>query len=144
MLKNMMNVAAGLGLLSVSVLLAQDAVPRGEKLEMGHIHLGVTDVAAAVAWFEAVFQLKPGYQDERMAVLAFKPMTIILDRSANDAVATLSFQSNNVDSDYERLIGRGAVSVEAPNDKPYGVRGAYIKGPGSLKIELEGPIKKPK
>jgi uncharacterized glyoxalase superfamily protein PhnB len=113
-------------------------------MEMGHIHLGVKDIPTVVAWFDTVLHQKPTYQDERMAVLDFKPMTIILDKSASDAVATLSFRSSDVDKDYEKLLSRGAVSTEAPNDKPYGVRGAYLRGPASLKIELEGPLKKPK
>jgi predicted enzyme related to lactoylglutathione lyase len=144
MLKNAMCLAAGFGLLSATVSLAQQAGTEGEKLEVGHIHLGVKDIPSALAWFEKVFHWKPVYHDERMAMLALKPMGIILDKSENDAVATLGFQSKDVDKDYQRLVGRGAVSLEAPNDKPYGVRGAYIKGPGSLKIELEGPLKNPK
>jgi predicted enzyme related to lactoylglutathione lyase len=135
---------AGLGLLSMDVSLAQQAGKQGEKLEVAHIHLGVKNIPSALAWFEKVFQWKPVFQDERMAILPVKPMGVILDKSENNAVATLSFQSKDVDKDYHRLVGRGAVSLEAPNDKPYGVRGAYVKGPGSLKIELEGPLKNPK
>jgi predicted enzyme related to lactoylglutathione lyase len=144
MLKKAMWLAAGLGLLSAEVSMAQQVGTQGEKLEVGHIHLGVKDIPSALAWFEKVFQWKPVFQNARMAILPVQPMGVILDRSENDAVATLSFQSNDVDRDYQRLVGRGAVSLEAPNDKPYGVRGAYIKGPGSLTIELEGPLKDPK
>jgi len=113
-------------------------------LQVGHIHLGIKDLPAAVSWFERVFHWKPVFRNERMAVLPVKPTGVILDKSENDAVATLGFQSNDVDADYARLLGGGAVSLEAPTDKPYGVRGAYIKGPGSLTIELEGPLKNPK
>ena len=144
MLKRAISFAMGLGLLSAEAAMAQKPGTDGEKLKVGHIHLGVKDVPSALAWFENVFQWKPTYQDERMAMLAVKPMGIILDKSDNDAVATLGFESKNVDKDYERLIRRGAVPIEAPNDKPFGVRSAYIKGPGGLKIELEGPLKKPK
>jgi predicted enzyme related to lactoylglutathione lyase len=142
MLRTAMGIAAGLGLLVAGVSPGQEAAPEGENLEMDHIHLEVKDIPSALAWFERIFQWKPTYRDERMAVLAPKPMTIILDKSPNDAVATLSFRSTDVDKDYERLVSRGAVSLEAPDDKVYGVRGAYLKGPGSLRIELEGPLKK--
>jgi predicted enzyme related to lactoylglutathione lyase len=144
MLNKTMFLAIGLGLLGADAVPAQRATPEGEKLEIGHMHLGVKDIPSALAWFDRVFQWKPTFQDERMAVLPVKPIGIILDRADHDAVATLGFQSTNVDADYLRLIGRGAVSLEAPNDKPYGVRGAYIKGPGSLTIELEGPLRKPR
>jgi catechol 2,3-dioxygenase-like lactoylglutathione lyase family enzyme len=138
------RIAAGLGLLSAHAALAQQTAREDEKLELDHIHLGVKDIPSALAWFERVFQLKPTYQDDRIAMLTLKPMTIILDKSSADAVATLSFRSNDVDKDYERLVGRAAVSLAVPSDKPYGVRGAYIKGPGSLTIELEGPLKTPR
>lgn len=118
-------------------------MPR-QTLEVGHIHLAVRDLPSAVAWFETVLQLKPTFQDQRLAVLPVKPTAIILDKADGDAAATLGFQSTNVDRDFQLLTGRGAVPLEAPNDKPFGVRGAYIKGPGSLTIELEGPLKDPK
>jgi catechol 2,3-dioxygenase-like lactoylglutathione lyase family enzyme len=144
MLKGAVSLAVVLGLLSVEVAVAQQAGAGLETLEVGHIHLGVKDLPAALAWFERVFQWKPVFRNERMAVLPVKPTGVILDKSENDAVATLGFQSNDVDADYARLLGRGAVSLEAPDNKPYGVRGAYIKGPGLLTIELEGPLKNPR
>jgi hypothetical protein len=141
MLRAAMGIAVGLGLLSGGVSMVQKAAPQTERLELDHVHLGVKDIPSALAWFERVLLSEPTYQDERMAILALKPMTIILDNSSTDAVATLSFRSKDVDMDYERLVSRGAVPLGVPDDKPYGVRGAYIKGPGSLKIELEGPLK---
>jgi catechol 2,3-dioxygenase-like lactoylglutathione lyase family enzyme len=139
-----MGLAVGLALLSADVVLAQAAGSKGEKVQVDHIHLGVTDIPTALAWFESVLQWKPVFQDERMAVLPATPIGIILDKTETNAEATIGFKSIDVDEDYQRLIGRGAVSLEAPNDKPYGVRSAYVKGPGALKIELEGPLKKSK
>jgi predicted enzyme related to lactoylglutathione lyase len=144
MLRTALRIAAGLGLLSGGVAMAERTVPQAEELRMDHIHLGVRDIPAALAWFETMFAWKPSYRDARIAVLALKPMTIILDHASTDAVATLSFRIEDVDREYERLVSRGAVSLEAPNDKPYGVRGAYLEGPASLRIELEGPLKKQK
>ncbi len=142
-IKKAMYLGVALGLLSVEVSMAQQAGAGVETLQVGHVHLGVKDLPAAISWFERVFQWKPVFRNERMAVLPVKPTGVILDKSENDAVATLGFQSNDVDVDYARLLSRGAVSLEAPNNKPFGVRGAYIKGPGSLTIELEGPLKNP-
>jgi len=143
MLKTAICLAVALGLLSADVSVSQQAETGAEALEVGHIHFAVTDLPSALVWFEKVVQLKPVFRNERMAIMPVKPIGIILDKSDNDGVATLGFQSKDVDRDYQRLVGRGAVSLEAPNDKPYGVRGAYIKGPGSLTIELEGPLKNP-
>ena len=144
MLRAAIRIAVGLGLLTADASPAQQMARETTKMEIDHIHLGVKDIPSALAWFESVLQWKPTYQDERIAVLSVKPMTIILDKSSTDANATLSFRSDDVDQDHGRLVSRGAVSLEVPNDKPYGVRSAYLKGPGSLKIELEGPLKKPK
>jgi hypothetical protein len=143
MLKGAMQLAVGLGLLGTSVTMGQGgATPRGRALVLDHIHLGVRDIPSALAWFERVLQWTPTYRDDRIAVIAARPLTIILDRSDHDAAAPLSFKSSDVDGDYQTLVGRSAVSIEAPNDKPYGVRGAYLQGPASLKVELEGPLKK--
>ena len=109
-------------------------------MKIGHIHVGVRDIPSALSWFEKVLQWKPTFQNDRMAVVQTEPIHIILDVEEVDAPVTIAFTSNNVDADYKRLIGRGAVSLEEPNDKPYGVRAAYIRGPGALKFEIEGPL----
>jgi hypothetical protein len=38
------------------------------------------------------------------------------------------------------VIARGAVSVAAPANQPWGARAAYLRGPGRLKFEIEGPL----
>ena len=38
------------------------------------------------------------------------------------------------------VIDRGAVPLEPPTTKPYGVRAAYFRGPGALRCEIEGPV----
>lgn len=35
------------------------------------------------------------------------------------------------------MAARGATILEAPKDRGYGARVAYLEGPGALKIELE-------
>ena len=109
-------------------------------MEIGHIHVSVQDLPSALSWFEKVLQWKPTYQDKRMGILSSKPIHIILDVTKVDTTATIAFASEDVDADYKRLLARGAVSLEEPNDKPYGVRAAYLKGPGALKFEIEGPL----
>jgi uncharacterized glyoxalase superfamily protein PhnB len=69
-----------------------------------------------------------------------RPFILILDAAAEDTPATLGFESDDCDRDYRAVIGRGAVSLEAPANQPWGVRAAYLRGPGRLKFEIEGPL----
>ena len=34
-------------------------------------------------------------------------------------------------------LNRGAEPIEAPHDTPWGTRTAYLKGPGSITVEIE-------
>jgi hypothetical protein len=43
---------------------------------------------------------------------------------------------------YSRVVARGAETVSAPEDKPYGSRAAYVRGPGALTFEIEQPLTK--
>jgi hypothetical protein len=54
---------------------------------------------------------------------------------------TLGFESDDCDRDYGAIIERGAVGMEQPSNRPWGTRAAYVKGPGAMKLEIEGPLK---
>lgn len=110
-------------------------------MKASHIHLGVRDLPKAVEWFGQFFDIKPNYQNPRMASLPFGGVSIILDASEEDAVATIAFDSNLCDEDFKKLTGRGAVALEKPEDKSWGVRAAYLKGPGGITFELEQPLR---
>lgn len=109
-------------------------------MNLNHIHLGVRDLGAALAWLEKVWQLKPQFQNDRMATIAFGSFILILDATEADSVATIGFESDDCDRDFRAVVERGAVALEPPSDKPWGVRAAYIQGPGQLKFEIEGPV----
>ena len=109
-------------------------------MNLNHIHLAVRDLNAAVGWFETVLQVQPGYRDERMATFSFNSMTLIFDTSNDDVSATVGFESEDCDRDFRTVIERGAVALEPPTNKPWGVRTAYFKGPGKLRFEIEGPL----
>jgi len=110
---------------------------------LNHVHFRVRDLGATVAWFKQVMDVIPGYQDERMATFTLDTLTLIFDAAAEDVVATVGFESKDCDSDFRQVTGRGAVAIEAPINKPWGVRTAYFKGPGQLKFEIEGPVSNP-
>jgi catechol 2,3-dioxygenase-like lactoylglutathione lyase family enzyme len=100
----------------------------------------VRDLPAAIDWFEKVLQVRPGYQDGRMATLIFNSFTIILDAGDADVPVTLGFESDDCDRDFQTMIDRGVIAIARPTNKEWGVRTAYFKGPGALKCEIEGPI----
>jgi len=107
---------------------------------LNHIHLAVRDLKKAVAWFETIMQVHPGFQSERMATFSFNAITLIFDAANDDVSATVGFESDNCDRDFQAVVKRGAIAIEPPTNKKWGVRTAYFKGPGELKFEIEGPI----
>ena len=112
-------------------------------MHLNHIHLRVRDLEAAVAWFEKVFQISPGFQNEQMATFCFDSMTLIFDAAKDDVSATVGFESDDCDRDFRTVVQRGAIALEFPTNKPWGVRTAYFRGPGELKFEIEGPVASP-
>jgi len=111
-------------------------------MTFNHVHFQVRDLPTAVDWFASILELKPGFQDERIATFIFGAMTMIIDAAPADSPATIGFESDDCDRDFEMVVSRGAVSIEPPANKEWGVRTAYFKGPGAIKCEIEGPVVK--
>ena len=93
-------------------------------------------------WFDTIMQIRPGFHNERMATFSFNSMTLIFDAAPVDVSATIGFESQDCDRDFQIVLGRGAIPLEHPSNKPWGVRTAYFRGPGELRFEIEGPISK--
>src|SRR5215831_2741389 len=98
-------------------------------MTLNHVHLQVHDLPAAVHWFALVLELKPGFQNECIATFIFGVITIIFDVGPVDSPATLGFESDDCDRDFEMVVSRGAVSIEAPVNKEWGVRRLISRGP---------------
>ena len=111
-------------------------------MRANHVHVGVRDLPAAVSWLERVWEIKPVFQIPQMAILAVGDFSLFVDAEAHDSRATIGFVSDDCDRDYDRVVARGAETVSAPEDKPYGSRAAYVKGPGALTFEIEQPLKR--
>ncbi len=107
-----------------------------------HVHVGVRDLPAAVGWLERVWELKPVFQVPQMAIFAVGDFSLFVDAEEHDSRATIGFVSDDCDRDYGRVFARGAETVSPPEDKPYGSRAAYVKGPGALTFEIEQPHKR--
>ena len=109
-------------------------------MRLSHIHLQVRDLPSALAWLDRVWWASPTFHNERMAVVPFGSFLLIWDASDQDSAATIGFASDDCNSDYQRVLARGAVSIDEPRDRPWGARAAYIQGPGALKFEIEQPL----
>jgi uncharacterized glyoxalase superfamily protein PhnB len=107
-----------------------------------HFHVGVRDLPAAVSWLERAWEIKPVFQIPQMAIYAVGDFSLFVDAEDHDSRATVGFVSDDCDRDYDRVVARGAETVSAPEDKPYGSRAAYVKGPGALTFEIEQPLKR--
>jgi catechol 2,3-dioxygenase-like lactoylglutathione lyase family enzyme len=111
-------------------------------MRVSHVHCRVRDLPAAARWFEHVLQATAVFNNERMAWLGFGEFGLILDASPLDSVVTVSFDSEDCDADYRIVTGRGAETIEAPQDRPWGARAAYLRGPGGLTVEIEQVLKR--
>jgi predicted enzyme related to lactoylglutathione lyase len=82
------------------------------------------------------------YRGERMARLSVGPMSVLVDEDAHDAKVTIGFASDDCDADFRNAVGRGAEVAEPPTDRPWGVRAACWRGPGTVTVELDQPLRK--
>jgi catechol 2,3-dioxygenase-like lactoylglutathione lyase family enzyme len=106
-------------------------------MKADHIHIRVADINEIVHWFETFLELRPNYRDNTMAMYPFGEMAILFDKSDRAMPVTIGFSSDDCDADFRRLVELGAVALNEPADQAYGVRSAYLKGPGDLTIEIE-------
>jgi hypothetical protein len=115
------------------------ATQRDQEVEVegNHVHVFVRDLTGALAWFARVWTADPTYRDEGMAVLQFGPIVIVLDKGEEETVTTLGYSTEDCDADFRTVVGRGAEVIEVPANRSWGVRAAYLKGPGRVTLELE-------
>jgi predicted enzyme related to lactoylglutathione lyase len=111
-------------------------------MEANHFHVLVGDLAGALTWFARVWAAQPTYQEERMAVLPFGPILLVLDQGEEETVTTIGFETADCDADFRTVVARGAKVIEKPADRSWGVRVAYLKGPGRITLELEQELSK--
>ncbi|HUP22654.1 MAG TPA: VOC family protein [Thermoanaerobaculia bacterium] len=106
-------------------------------MELNHIHVYVRNLAPAVEWFERVCEARLTYRGDNMASLALGPLQLLLDSADEDGRITIGFSTKDCDAAFATLVGRRAAVIEPPTDRPYGVRAAYLPGPGAVTVELE-------
>jgi len=106
-------------------------------MEFNHLHVGVRDLPAALEWLAKVWGVEPSFQNGSMASLMLHGTTLILDSANEDAVAIIGFASDDCDGDHRQASDRGAETLEPPQDRAWGVRAAYLRGPGEITFEIE-------
>jgi catechol 2,3-dioxygenase-like lactoylglutathione lyase family enzyme len=111
-------------------------------MEGNHFHVFVRDLAGALAWFARVWGAEPAYREERMAVLRFGPVLLVLDQDEEETLTTIGYATADCDADFRTVVGRGAEVIEEPADRTWGVRVAYLKGPSRITLELEQELSK--
>jgi catechol 2,3-dioxygenase-like lactoylglutathione lyase family enzyme len=106
-------------------------------MNASHVHVGMTDLPAALRWLEAVWELRPSFRNDRMAVFPFGGVSLILDASPTNTAATIAFESASCDDECVAIRRRGGLVLEEPADRAWGVRAVKFQGPGALTFEIE-------
>lgn len=111
-------------------------------MQFNHLHVPVRDLPGALDWLARVWDIRPTFEDGGgMAVLSLHGASLILDAAGEDGTATIGFASDNCDEDYRLASERGAETLEAPKDRSWGVRAAYLRGPGRMTFEIEQSLR---
>src|SRR5262249_24898762 len=86
-----------------------------------------------------IMQVRSGSKNQHMATFSFDAVTLTFDEATMMSQRRSGSESHDCDHDFKAVVGCGAVPLERPANKDWGVRAAYFKGPASLKFEIEGP-----
>lgn len=109
-------------------------------MEISHLHVEFQDLNASVAWMKRVLGKDPKFQNSKMALFQFGTLTLNFDQAERDSKITLALKSEDCDKDFASIAAQDVEVIEPPNTKPYGVRSAYIKGPGQVVFEVDQAI----
>jgi lactoylglutathione lyase len=127
-------------------------------MKMNFVCLLANDVPTIVGFWRDVMQLPLTYYDEAIGYASFDTGGSTLAIYGRDAFAQLlgrepgpvegqqmylSFQTDDVDATYARLVAGGATSVVPPQDYPaLQARQAHVNDPDGRLIELYCPLAK--
>jgi catechol 2,3-dioxygenase-like lactoylglutathione lyase family enzyme len=106
-------------------------------MTVSHVHLVVRDLPAAIEWFRRFLDVSPDFANEGMASLRLEGLALVLDQGEMDSTAILAVAAESCDIEVARLVERGALVTEAAMNRPWGVRNAYLAGPGAITLEVE-------
>jgi len=106
-------------------------------MSVSHLHLNVRDLPAALDWFNRILEATPDFVNDRMASVRLEGLALVLDKAAPDSPVIVALGADSCDAEVERLVARGAVVTEPAVDRLWGVRNAYLAGPGGITLEIE-------
>jgi hypothetical protein len=95
----------------------------------------VHDPAAAARWFAGILKVQPHIDDDGVRV-ELGGFHVALRGSSTETVSTLGLNGRDCDADYAEVVQRGAEPISPPAGRPWGIRAAYVKGPGALVVEF--------
>ena len=110
-------------------------------MEVSHMHLGFKNREGAISWMKDVLDKEPGYRNANMATFDFENTSLAFDQSDDDTVLTFAVRTLDCDRALAEMRKCGAVALDEPTDQPWGLRTAYIQGPGGITLELEQTIR---
>lgn len=113
-------------------------------MKVSHMHLGFKNLEGAVCWMKDVLAKEPGYRNANMATFDFENTSLVFDQSDDDTVLTFGVKTLDCDRAFAEMQRRGAVALDEPTDQPWGVRAAYIQGPGGVTLEIEQTMRSSK
>jgi uncharacterized glyoxalase superfamily protein PhnB len=127
-------------------------------MKFGYTIIYVADVVGTINFYQKAFQLKKlfmheglqyGELDTGFTKLAFASeemaknngIKIIKNRSQNQIAGfEIALVAKDINKAYKHAINAGAISVQEPNEKPWGQTIAYVRDLNGILIEICSPI----
>ena len=110
-------------------------------MNINHVHIPVTDLSRAIAFYRDAIGLTLGFHSDAMA--DFSEAGLVLDQlPAGEMVSPgliVGLAVVDVDETYAELHQRGVVADGPPTNQPWGVRNFYISDPDGNQLEFEHP-----
>ena len=123
-------------------------------MQLGYVIAFVPDVAAAIAFYERAFDLKPGFVSDTgfygemrtgTTALGFAAEKFVADggtdfaptrRDGKPPALEIAFIADDVPAALKRATDAGATMVKPPEVKPWGQTVAYVRDLNGLLVEL--------
>ena len=123
-----------------------------------NVRLLITNVQASIAFWRDIMGFHMTYSDENMGYAYFETGGAgieLLTRAAFAAAlaqpapssphgelpAVLVFRVDDVDTAYAQFVERGAVAIDAPQDRPeWQARAAHFSDPDGYVVEIYSPL----
>lgn len=118
-----------------------------------NVRLLVNDIAASIAFWHDIMELRMTYGDETMGYAYFETdsagVELMIRQNFAQAIgkaastpmagplAVLVLRVDDVDATYADLVKRGAIAVSEPQDRPaWGARAAHVSDPDGYIVEI--------